>query len=592
MVCAKISHYNYAVEGTPEQCRVYCSRAGCPFSKDNCTNDSDNSLPVLMVDEDIYGRCPSLLISTVDKFAQISWQEKIAAIFWQVDFHCSKCGFARGSTHPNHGDYSPIVGDDRMDPPELIVQDELHLIAGPLGTLTGLYETAIALMCTRKIDGKNIGPKIIASTATTKTAGNQIRSLFSRTKTRIFPPQGFNFGNNFFAEEINAEDTPGKLFLGIYSTPRSGLTMLERISAIILRKVRHLEEEKLFSKEDLDPYYTLVSYFNTIREMGNAFKMYEDSVPSSMQRIHNNVELRNADEMSETSDSSSKTEPGETEKDEAGTATSKKYVNQLSQPEELTGRVDSGEIPDILSKLERKLGDGKPVDVLLSTNMLSVGVDIPRLGVMIINGQPKNHSEYIQASGRIGRSAPGLIITNYNYMKPRDLSHYENFKFYHSTFYKNIESVSLTPFAPRSRDRGLFGILVGMVRMILPQLADNRSAQDFDPSSPDIKEKLDFIKKVLEKRVDTIDPSEKKDTMYDFEKQIRKWGQYALNKSPLKYSGNPHKYADKTLQQNEYYLLRTIENNNEGLEIIPISLRDAEKNEHLWYMDEQEAQIN
>ncbi len=590
---AGINQYNYDVNGTPKQCRAYCSRSGCPFSKESCVGDSDNSLPVLVVDEDIYSRCPSLLIATVDKFAQIAWKEKVAAIFGQVNFHCTKCGFARGFTHPNHGEKYPSIqleGSNKLDPPELIVQDELHLIAGPLGTLTGLYETAIDVMCSRTVDGKVIGPKIIASTATTKTASDQILCLFNRNETRVFPPQGFSFGNSFFAEEISIDQEPGKIYLGLCATAKSGLTILAKISAAVLRKVRYFDEEKRFSKTDLDPYYTLVSYFNSIREMGGAYKMYEDSVPGFMQRIHNNVELRNETELIDKTKSKEiddKELESSLETQETPTAKTKKWANEIKSPVELTSRVDSGDIPEILSKLEVSMMDGVPEDLLLSTNMLSVGVDIPRLGAMIINGQPKNHSEYIQASGRIGRKWPGLIITSYNYLKPRDLSHYENFKFYHSTFFKNVESVSLTPFSARSRDRGLFGILVGMVRLLLPQLAGDKDAQNFDSTSPDIKEKLDFIRKYLEKRVDAIDSPEKNETLNDFNRKIKKWDEHRTKKSPLKYAGNRYKYANKAKKQNEWYLLRTIENDDKGLETVPLSLREAEKNEKLWYLEDR-----
>lgn len=591
---AKISERNHDFEGPIPQFRAYCSRDGCLFSKRKCVDDPDNSIPILVVDEDVYHRCPSLLISTIDKFAQIAWREETGNIFGMADIYCTKCGFTSSSGHLNHQKqsgftYEMLNVNTKAEPPELIVQDELHLISGPLGTLTGLYETAIDLLCTRNIDGIKVGPKIIASTATTKSATNQIHKLFDRIETRVFPPQGFSFGEAFFSKEEFDVDA-GKAYVGICATGKSGLTILAKISAAILRKIRYLDEHNMYSKNDLDPYYTLVSYFNSIREMGGAYKMYEDSVPNFMQRIHNNFEVQTPMQTTISQNSEDITNEDLVQANENQNiilASKQKWVNNLGSPLELTSRVDSSEIPDILNKLEIGLENGKPVDLLLSSNMLSVGVDLPRLGVMIINGQPKNHSEYIQASGRIGRNSPGLIITNYNYLKPRDLSHYENFKFYHSTFYKHVESVSLTPFSARSRDRGLFGVLVGLTRLLIPKLAENNRAQNFDPENPTIKPTLALIRNFIEKRVTSIDNPEKDDVMADFDKKVAEWDQIRTKKRPLKYKSNPYKLADKTKKQSDYYLLKSIENPDLGEKFVPMSLRDAEKQEALWYVEEE-----
>src|SRR5581483_3921446 len=119
-----------------------------------------------------------------------------------------------------------------------------------------------------------------------------------------------------------------------------------------------------------------------------------------------------------------------------------------------------------------------PVDVLLATNMISVGVDVDRLGMMVVAGQPKNTSEYIQATSRVGRSSigPGLVCTVYNWARPRDLSHYERFEHYHQTFFKHVEALSVTPFSPRALDRGLSGVLVALMRLRNDRLNANIKA--------------------------------------------------------------------------------------------------------------------
>ncbi len=545
----------YKIGGLPKQLRIFCSNSNCSFYD---KGNNDHNIPVLVVDEDIYKRCPSLIIGTVDKFAQIAWKWQTGAIFGRVNKQCEKHGFVLDGITPHcgkHKDYKTKLFSDHgaefLEPPELIIQDELHLISGPLGTLTGLYETAIDILCTNE-DG--VKPKIITSTATTRKAREQIKDLFNREQSNIFPPQGFDFGNSFFANEVPLSEDPGKLYVGICSTAKSGLTILGGVSAAILQKTRSLktnQEENGFTDSDIDPYHTLVSYFNSIRELGGADKMYDDSVPGYIKRIYNNYD-----------------------KD------TKKESFQSAFKEELTSRVDSGNIPKILQSLDVKLGSNqKPVDLLLSTNMLSVGVDISRLGVMIINGQPKNHSEYIQASGRIGRDSPGLIFTIYNYLKPRDLSHYENFHYYHTTFHKNVEPVSLTPFAPRARDKALFGIIVALVRLLEKNMSKDDKAGTFDKKKFDIEKLLKNIRNELAERVDSVDHGERESTLEDFDKLITEWHESAIQYKPLRYRKNPYKR-----EENMNFLLGSVESYYEGLVPIPNSLRDAEQSTLLRYV--------
>ena len=555
----RIGPRDYTISGKIRQCRIHCPNKSCEFSSRPGTED--RGIPVLVVDEDIYKRCPSLLIGTVDKFAQIAWKWETGSIFGMVDKYCQKHGFVRSSlvasscrTHRDAESFQfTVPNPPRLEPPELIIQDELHLIAGPLGTLTGLYETAIDILCT---NDRGIPPKVIASTATARRSQTQMLNLFNRKSSAIFPPQGIKFGESFFAEAAPAREDPGRTYIGVCAPAKSELTVLGRVSAAVLRKTRSLVEnmhETSLSYADLDPYYTLVSYFNTIRALGGANKMYSNSVPGYIQRIFSNFE--NGGQGS--------------------------YKNQPLERRELTSRIDSGAIPTILKELDTELdGTAKPLDLLLCTNMLSVGVDVSRLGMMIINGQPKNHSEYIQASGRIGRRSPGLIITNYNHLKPRDLSHYENFMYYHSTFHKNVESVSITPFASRARDRALFGILVALVRLMESSMAKNESAGNFGENCRYVSETLDTICRKIEERTLNVDGKERDATLKDLKRLIGEWEGFAANKKPLAYAGYGH--AGK---ENSYYLLGSVENASyDALKTIPMSLRDAEGQARLWYM--------
>ena len=249
---------------------------------------------------------------------------------------------------------------------------------------------------------------------------------------------------------------------------------------------------------------------------------------------------------------------------------------------ELTGRVDSSDIPAILKSLETTVFSNKKnvLDVLLCTNMLSVGVDVDRLGVMLINGQPKSTSEYIQASGRIGRTYPGLIITSYNFLKPRDLSHYENFAYYHSTFHKNVEPVSVTPFASRARDRALLGVLVALIRLQESELANNNSAGSFSTTNVRFSTLIQNVRSAIEKRVAEIDNEELDETKKHLSTLLRYWDKLAsTHKESLVYRKTPY----KTKTNNEFYLMRSIREISSEIISVPESLREAEQSAELWY---------
>ena len=576
---AEITARDYRVSGTPEQCRVYCPSRYCEFS--DRPGAGETNLPVLVVDDDIYRRCPSLVIGTVDKFAQLTWKWRAGAVLGRVDKYCQKHGFTvdalDGDCGAHAGAASFLLGEHgpaRLDPPELVIQDELHLISGPLGTLTGIYETAIDALCAGGSAGR---PKIVASTATAKKASGQIAAVFDRRDSRVFPPQGLDYGESFFATRADPLRHPGRAYVGMCVTSRSGPTVLGRLSAAVLRKVRALEEGAEIAPGDLDPYHTLVSYFNTLRDLGGANKMYDDTVPRLVQRIYANFEGG-----------------GE------GRDGERAYKDALLEKKELTSRIDSSDIPDTLRDLEVAVeGAGPeaarggadpaptPVDVLLCTNMLSVGVDIPRLGVMIVNGQPKNHSEYIQATGRIGRASPGLVIANLNYLKPRDLSHYEDFAHYHATLHKNVEPNTVTPFSSRSRDRALLAVLVALLRHGDAKLAGDAGAAEFRASPPEshAARLLGGARASILARARSVDPGQEAGTLADIDRLAGVWHEAATGTLPLRYSRPWHRLA-RQAENTEYLMRPTGEDASRGLEEAPNSLRDAEPPVPVWYLDD------
>ena len=327
-----------------------------------------------------------------------------------------------------------------LRPPDLIIQDELHLISGPLGTLTGLYETAVDALCTWTVGGKRVRPKIVASTATIRRARAQVHQLFLRD-VAVFPPHGLDVRDNFFAVERPTAEVHGRRYLGICAPGRRLKATLIRVYTAYLSAAQQLFDDY---GDAADPWMTLVGYFTSLRELAGMVRLVQDDVRSRLRDM-----------------------------DQRGLAR-----RRITEAKELTSRMSSSDIPTLLDLLEVKFSraagiagaqrtarQDHPIDVLLATNMVSVGVDVKRLGLMIAAGQPKATAEYIQATSRVGRTFPGLVCTIYNWARPRDLSHYETFEHYHQTFYKHVEALSLTPFASRALDRGLSGILVALTRL-------------------------------------------------------------------------------------------------------------------------------
>jgi len=440
---------------------IYCGDkyGRCEFSQ---AKSKSLGLPVLVVDDEIYRHPPSMLIATVDKFAMMAWRGQVRTLFGKASRECPRHGllWPEADCNGNHNKKRTLEAVKVKEitpirPPDLIIQDEFHLISGPLGTMVGLYETAVDELSTWTVDGKTIRPKVIASTATVRKAEEQVNNVFLR-KVSVFPPHGLNVEDNFFSVQRPVENKPGRLYMGICSPGSSRPAVLIRVYVALLTAAQSLFER--FGSA-ADPYMTVVGYFNSLRELGGMRRLAEDDVQTRAYRV----------QMSDVK------RPG----------LSQRSVRIV---DELTSRVSNKDIPRKLDQLEVKFkptwekGETRAIDIVLATNMLSVGVDVNRIGLMVVNGQPKNTAEYIQATSRVGRSFPGLVCTVLTWSRPRDLSHYETFEHYHATFYKHVEAQSVTPFAARALDRGLTGAVVSLLRLENDSMNPNPGAQSLDSS--------------------------------------------------------------------------------------------------------------
>lgn len=437
---AEITKDNYSCDEVAKRMTVKCSNSDCEFI---------SGMPLYLIDEEIYQYTPTYIIATVDKFAQIALNETT--------------GFLLGR------------GNHKM-PPELIIQDELHLISGPLGTITGIYEAAIKKLC----EFKGRYPKVVASTATIRNAKEQIKALYAAEYTQ-FPPQGIDIDDSFFAEISERQDKPARSYLGCMAVGTSPTTMMIRTMASLLFATRYLTELG-YEDKVIDSFWTLTGYFNTLRELGGAIVRVVDDIQDrfSYLRIGKFSELFPLTQGQERYD---------------------RYKELTSRESgENIGNVIQQELKIPYSSTENTL----PYDFLLASNMISVGVDIGRLGTMVVVGQPKATAEYIQATSRVGRETPGLVIATYNQAKSRDRSHYEQFTQYHSAYYKHVEATSLTPFSDRARDRALQALYVILCRHTIARLSHNESALRFKQTMVELQSIEDYILSY----VTLVDPNE------------------------------------------------------------------------------------
>jgi hypothetical protein len=321
--------------------------------------------------------------------------------------------------------------------------------------MAGLYESTIEALCLRELNGMR--PKIIASTATVRRAPDQVQALFARPITQVFPPPGPDRRDSFFARTLPASEVPARLYLGIASQGRNPKVLMRKAWLALMgaaeRAYRDVGGHKN-TENPADPYMTVLGYFISLRELGGARRILEEEVQNTVKSYGMRKRI------------------GE----EHGLFQDRKTFSEVV---ELTSRVSTDKVAEARSRLEAGFHDPQRVDCALATNMISVGLDIPRLGLMVVLGQPKAHAEYIQATSRVGRDdqRPGLVVTLLNIHKPRDRSHYERFRHYHETFYRSVEVGSVTPFSARALDRGFAGALVGLARHVRPELTPPQGAE-------------------------------------------------------------------------------------------------------------------
>jgi hypothetical protein len=463
----------------------------CPFS------DATSRLPIYLVDDDIYETKPTFLIATVDKFAMITREPRARSIF-----NIGSDGLTEGP------------------PPCLIIQDELHLITGPLGSMVGLYEPVIQELCSRLVNNVLVTPKIIAATATIRRAREQILDLYGKSEVHLFPPHGLSIDSNFFARPmVEADGNPvaGKKYLGVFApTFGSMQTTQVRVASALLEASAVSDSGHAFY-ESSDPYWTSVWFFNSLRELGNSLSLAVSDIPDYITGMSRNDRIE-----------------------------APRWPRTVV---ELTGRRAGESIPELLRQLREERSEKGAIDMCLASSIMEVGVDVTRLSLLAIVGQPKTTAQYIQVSGRVGRAgpiAPGLVVTLYSNMRSRDRSHYERFTSYHRRLYAQVEPGSVTSFSAPSLRRALHGAMIAFIRMRgqIDALPDIYPAELFDEASA-----------VLRKRMLIVDP----DSSADFDRFVEEFRQVWMHTLPgtWQYDMKVERHYGLPLSDTERSLMRS-----------------------------------
>ncbi|SFD73225.1 DISARM system helicase DrmA [Streptomyces aidingensis] len=567
---------------------VYCPRGEdaepCPFSRMLARGEG---LPILTVDEEIYRLVPSLLIATVDKLAQLPWRGYAGLLFGRVTAHCERHGYRHddldeeigcGARHNAKGRYRAVTSRPmvrRLRPPDLIIQDELHLISGALGTTVGLFESAVDQLCTWRVRDargqlRETGPKIVASTATTRNARAQVLGVFARDLA-IFPPQVIDVGDTFFSRQVEiSRENPGRRYYGVCAHGVRMKAAEIRVAEILLLAGQHLFDRY---GAPADPYMTVVGYFNATKELAGMRRILDDDVPSRLRanrsrkdiadRLLRDTEMLNLQEL--TSRVSSADISAALKRLEIGF--SPEYdttVRKRAIIDELRDAGRSREPRVFPVPLERR-----PVDYVLATSMLQVGVDVSRFGLMVVTGQPKNTAEYIQASSRVGRDAarPGIVLTLYNWSRPRDLAHFEDFEHYHATFYRQVEALSVTPFTRRSLDRGTTAAYIAAVRHACDEFSGNTDAERVVLDDPRVRE----AERRLLARAEAVDGDRARGYLAERIDALRDaWQARKSEQGRLGYRGQTRQ------KQTVLGLLRNADGNGWDVLTVPQSMRETE----------------
>ena len=468
--CGSSFNVESSYHATGDDFGLRCADPECAFGIDS------RPLPCNVVDEALYRHPPSLLIGTIDKFARLAWEQRAGAFF----------GVSSGSR-----------------PPELVIQDELHLVTGPLGSVAGLYEAGLETLLVQR----GVRPKYVASTATIRMAEQQVRRLYAR-KLAVFPPPGLSHDDSYFARTDRKH--PGRLYVGYLSPMLDQQRCLSPLAAALLAAPLAVFDGRPDRDALLDAWWTQVIYHGSLKGVGNSHNAFMTDV-----RDFGRWLTGGGEEQRDYEHDADVSHRGQ------GLDVMTRRLQHVVVAQ-LTSRRPAEENAETFERLKRSREADGCLDAVLATNMVSVGVDVARLALMVVNGQPLTTAEYIQATSRVGRGdVPGLVLANYYRHQARSLSHYESFRPYHESFYRFVEPSSVTPFTHQVRSRALHAALVIAIRHACADLCGNASAGNFDRSAPEVRAVLAHLKQRCGHAA--ADSGQRSDTERHLERLVEQW---------------------------------------------------------------------
>jgi hypothetical protein len=423
--CPSCRTRTITVDFDPKKVRLFhrCTNQDCAFTK--------GILPVFVTDNEIYRYLPTVLVGTIDKLASIGNQRKLAMVFGRVQGRCVDHGYYFSRCTQKGCKVTPlgIGGVAGISGPTLLVQDELHLLREGLGTFDSHYET-FAQELTRRFGNPEL--KLVASSATIEAFERQVEHLYGRPgEGRVFPGPGPRLGESFYAETI---DVPQRIYVGVLPHNKTLLNSILELLELLIAATNALRTQSAGPSpfggpivpgtkewdELLDLYATSLTYFLAKRDLDAASNDISADVSP-------NLQARGFPAVTQFHMTS------ETRTDEVGTA---------------------------LEHLQA-VGSATTTDAVLATNMVSHGVDVDRFNAMLFHGMPRQTSEYIQASSRIGRSHCGICFVVMHPARERDQSHYEYFAKYHEFLGQLVEPVAINRHAAFAMDRTIPGLFMG-----------------------------------------------------------------------------------------------------------------------------------
>ena len=525
--CGASFHSTRGYSATDEEFHFRCVNPACGFG------NAAQPLPFNVVDEALYKQPPSLLVATIDKFASVAWDERTGAFF----------GTNTGTR-----------------PPELVIQDELHLVTGPLGSVAGLYEAGIDTLLIRR----GVRPKYIASTATVRMAREQVQRLYARNLA-VFPPPGLSHEDSYFAR--TDRERPGRLYVGFLAPMLDQQHCMAPLAAALLAGPEAVFSEHADRDALLDAWWTLLVYHGSLKSVGNSHNALITDVRDFGRRLAGEI----GEGQAGGSMDSMEIDAEEVVPDRCRNL-------RIAQ---LTSRRTAQDNAITFNRLALDREKDDCIDVVLATNMVSVGLDVRRLALMLLHGQPLTTAEYIQASSRVGRAdVPGLVLANYLRHQARSLSHYETFRPYHESFYRFVEPSSVTPHTYQVRSRALHAALVIAIRHACQNLQSNGSAGKFNKDAPEVRAVIEELKRRCGQATD--EPVQGNETASHLERLVAQWHEEAQR---CEHERRQLKYHASQSERNADRLLYTHGELRHGLWATLRSMRNVESTGQLRVRD-------